>query len=156
MGLPDDAFEMTDSALKARQIQTRVFDSADGKMILSASASVLQDLGFNLDETDRELGLLVASKHRDATEAGQVAFMLVVAVFTGIELPYDDTQKIQVSLVTYPAGERGDRTAVRAVFGRAIRNTCDVVRFEILEEPQIYQGFYGKLSQSVFLEAHQI
>jgi hypothetical protein len=147
---------MTDSALKARQIQTRVFDTSDGRMILSASASVLQDLGFNLDETDRKLGLVVASKQRDATEAGQVALMLVVACFTGLELPYDDTQKIQVSLVTYPVGERGDRTVVRAVFGRAIRNTCNDVRYEILEKPQIYQEFYGKLSKSVFLEAHQI
>ncbi len=65
--IPKEALQLTQESLAQRQAQTRRFDTSDETMLLSASAAVLQDLGFNLDESETKLGLVVASKDRDAT-----------------------------------------------------------------------------------------
>ncbi|MCH8926584.1 MAG: hypothetical protein IH924_10715, partial [Proteobacteria bacterium] len=77
--IPKEALQLTQESLAQRQAQTRRFDTTDEAMLLSASAAVLQDLGFNLDESETKLGLVVASKNRDATEAGQVIGAILIA-----------------------------------------------------------------------------
>jgi hypothetical protein len=126
-------------------------------MLLSASAAVLQDLGFNLDDSETKLGLVVASKDRDATEAGQIVGAVLAAVLLGVVVPIDEKQKIRASLVTKPFGDSGDTTAVRVTFQRVVWNTEGrVSKSEALEDPELYREFFSKLSKSVFLEAHEI
>lgn len=156
-GIPKDALSMNKATLEDRQLQTRLFGTSDEEKILSASASLLQDLGFNLDESETDLGLLVASKDRDATDAGQVVLMLAVAAMGGGTMPIDDVQKIRASVVTSPSGETGERIAVRVTFQRIVWNTYGrVSRLEKLNDPKMYQEFFDKLSKAVFLEAHGI
>ena len=69
--------------------------------LLSAAAGVLQDLGFNIDESETKLGVIVASKDRSAVTATQVAGAVAMALL-GAYMPVDKTQKIRVSLVTRP------------------------------------------------------
>lgn len=155
--IPKDALQLSPESLAQRQAQTRHFNTTDEAMLLSASAAVLQDLGFNLDESETKLGLIVASKDRDATEAGQVAGAVLIAVLFGVSVPIDQRQKIRASLVTRPFGESGDKTAVRVTFQRIVRNTAgQVSKSEALTGPELYQEFFSKLSKSVFLEAHEI
>jgi hypothetical protein len=98
----------------------------------------------------------VASKDRDATEAGQVAAAIAVAVLTGAYMPTDKNQKIRASLVTKPVGDEKS-TNVRVTFQRTIWNTQgNVTRIEGLKDPELYQEFFNKLSQSVFLQANEI
>ncbi len=155
-GIPKDALNMNKATLEDRRLQTRLFDTSDEGKILSVSASLLQDLGFNLDESETGLGLLVSSKDRDATEAGQVFLAFLVAL-GGSNMPIDAQQKIRVSVVTSPAGENGERIAVRVTFQRIIWNTYgQVSKREKLNDPKMYQEFFEKLSKAVFLEAHGI
>ncbi len=155
--IPKDALQLSPESLAQRQAQTRRFDTADEAMLLSASAAVLQDLGFNLDESETELGLVVASKDRDATEAGQIIGAVLIAVLTGVSVPVDQRQKIRASLITRPFGESEDKTAVRVTFQRVVWNTSgNVSKSEAMTDPEIYQEFFSKLSKSVFLEAHEI
>lgn len=147
--------------LGQRQMQTRRFDTTDERSILAASAGVLQDLGFTTEETNLKAGLIVASKDRDAVEAGQVAgqvfFALLVSAMGGRADPvWDANQKIRISIVTQPAADRNG-IIVRATFQRVIWNTKNQIsRVETIDKPEIHQQFFDKLSQSVFLEAHQI
>ena len=61
-------------------------------------------MGFNLDESNMPLGVIVASKSRDATEAGQIAgAMFMTFMFGANAASYDKVQKIRASLVTKPA-----------------------------------------------------
>jgi hypothetical protein len=53
--------ELPPESLADRQMQTRRFEGVAEADLLSACAAVLQDLGFNLDESEAELGLIVAS-----------------------------------------------------------------------------------------------
>ena len=155
--IPKEALQLSPEIFAQRQAQTRRFDTADETLLLSASAAVLQDLGFNLDESETKLGLVVASKDRDATEAGQVIGAIFMAALLGVYVPTDQRQKIRASLVTRPFGESGDKTAVRVTFQRVVWNTAgQVSKTEALSEPELYQVFFSKLSKSVFLEAHEI
>ena len=54
--LPDDAFRLNESALELRELQTREYDGVSDIQILSASSGVLQDLGYAIDEIEKELG----------------------------------------------------------------------------------------------------
>ena len=155
------ALTLSEKSLSDRQIQSRRFDTKNEKMILAASAGVLQDLGFNIDESSIATGLIVASKDRDAVEAGQVAgqvFMatLIAALGGQADPTWEKNQKIRISIVSTPSLD-GTSVIVRATFQRLIWNTKNVIsRVEPINDPKIYQEFFDKLSQSVFLEAHQI
>ena len=159
--IPKEALQLSPQSLKNRQLQTRHFDT-DEKTLLSASAAVLQDLGFTIDESETDLGLIACSKTREAISAGQIAGAVVVAILTGAVTPVDKTQLIRASLVTRPitidnTDKSKCRTAVRVTFQRVITNTENrVTRRECIIDPKIYQEFFEMLSQSVFLEAHEI
>ncbi len=145
---------MNPQTVEDRQLQTRRFDTMNEAEILSASAALLQDLGFGIDESETKLGLIAASKERDATDAGQVIGSAVMAALFGVATPVDDYQKIRVSVVTRPVG---GKVNVRVTFQRAVWNTDGrLSQLERLDEPEMYEGFFEKLSKAVFLEAHEI
>jgi hypothetical protein len=155
--IPKDALKFTPETLKQRQIQTRYFDTSDEPKILSACAALLQDLGFNLDESETHLGVIVASKKRSAENAGQIVGAVFLAVLTGAYMPVDKDQLMRACVVTKPAGEEGKRISVRVTFQRLIWNTQgQCTKRECLREPKMYQDFFEKLSKSVFLEAQEI
>jgi len=160
--IPPQALQLSEQSLKYRQIQTRYFDAPES-MVLSASAAVLQDLGYNIDESTTSLGVIVCSKQRDAHEAGQVVASVVMAALFGVATPVDKDQLIRVSLVTNPvyineeAKDNKYRTAVRVTFQRIITNTQgQISRREGIMIEDIYKEFFDKLAQSLFLEAHEI
>lgn len=155
--IPKEALQLSSESLKTRQLQTRRFDTKEEATLLSASAQVLQDLGFNLDESETKLGVIVASKDRDATEAGQIVGAVLIAVIFGVSVPVDKLQKIRVSLVTRPMKSETGGMAVRITFQRLIWNDRgQISRLETLDDAKIYQEFFEKLSKAVFLEAHEI
>jgi len=153
--VPKEALELTQESLQQRQSQTRRFETKDETKLLTAGAQVLQDLGFTLEESEAGLGVVVGSKNRDATEAGQVALAIFVALAGGGAMPIDKDQKIRVSLITRPINKK--ETAARVTFQRVVWNTQGrVTTSEPLDEPKLYQEFFDKLSQSVFLTANEI
>jgi hypothetical protein len=155
------AFQLSKESLKNRQLQTRYFNT-DEKTLLSASAAVLQDLGFNINESETDLGVIVCSKQRDATTRSQLVAAIVLAMFTGVVMPTDTEQSIRASLITRPMEvNKKDpskcRTSVRITFQRIVKNDYQqITRREQVNEVKIYQEFFDKLSHSLFLEAHKI
>jgi len=155
--VPKDALRLSPETLEQRRMQTRRFDGVSETDILSASAGVLQDLGFNLDESETELGVLVSSKRRSARIPAQVATAILLDII-GFEMEIDEKQKIRASLVTRPVDETSsDNFYVRITFQRVVWDSGnEISRIERIESPELYQGFFDKLSKSVFLEAHKI
>ena len=155
--IPKDALSMNKATLENRQMQTRAFDTTDEATILSSCAAVLQDLGFNLEESETELGLIVASKDRDATDAGQVTAAVAMTVLFGTQCRFDKSQKIRASIVTSPKAQDESKISVRVTFQRRVwDNYGQIAKLEFLNEQEMYQGFFDKLSKSVFLEAQGI
>lgn len=156
-GIPPEALALSQVTVEKRQLQTRYFETEDEAKILSASVGVLQDLGFTLEESETDLGVLLGSKDRDAVESGQVAASILLGILVGAYVPYDKNQKIRVSVITRPLDDGRGRTAVRVTFQRLVWNTQgQISKIESLNEPELYQGFFEKLSQSVFLDANEI
>lgn len=154
--VPKEALELSPESLRLRQLQTRRFDSKDEKALLAAGAGVLQDFGFTLDESEPELGVIVASKDRSAVEPGQVMAAIFMALL-GAPMPIDKNQKIRASLVTRPAGEGEESSLVRVTFQRIVWNTEGrITKTEPLDDPDFYQEFFTRLSKAVFLDAHEL
>jgi hypothetical protein len=179
--IPPEALQMQPDTLANRQQQSRKFDIKTEKDLLSASASVLQDMGFNLDESQTSLGVIVASKSRSATDGGQIAGAIVMGfLFGAAAMSYDKNQKIRASLVTKPAVtnnpikvelspkdgknikfdqqvEASSGFVVRVTFQRLVWNQNGVMtKIEGINDPAIYTEFYDKLSKSVFLQAQNV
>lgn len=153
VNVPREALTPGPESLALRQLQTRRFDTLDEASLLAASTALLQDLGFNIDAAQSRLGLIVASKERDATETAQTLASLVAAVF-GVNAPPDYRQTIRVCLVTRPAA---GSTALRVTFQRAIWDAQNRLTLqEAVTDDEIYQTFFAKLSKAVFLEAHSL
>jgi len=155
--IPKEALELSPQSLEMRQLQTRYFDTTDEQTILVSSAGLLQDLGFNIDESETELGFILGTKDRDAKDAGQIVGAVLLAVLTGTYVPTDDHQKMRACVITHPAGENKERIAARVTFQRIVWNTQGKISTrECITDPEIYQEFFSKLSKAVFLEANDI
>ncbi len=163
---PIDLFVSTPQLLKQRQLETRRYDEIMDIELIPACANVLQDLGFNLENSETKLGVITASKERDASNAGAIAGAVLVAVITGLAgapviIPTSKDQTIRVSLVVRPVlDSNGEKLAyshfVRINFQRIVRRTNNSIHYETLTDPELYINFYEKVSKSVFIEAQKI
>lgn len=159
--VPENTFSVTSAQLEQRQLSTRRFEGISETDILIASSNVLQDLGFNLENSETKVGLLTARKDRDATNAGEVAVAVFVALLGGGAMAISKDQTIRVSLVVRPELYEGgvlaeDKHLVRVTFQRVIRRTDGSAFAETLDDPELYTEFFDNLSKSVFLEAQKI
>jgi hypothetical protein len=177
--------ELSPDSLKLRQLQTRRIEGIEENALLAASAGVLQDLGFNIDESETRLGVIVASKDRSALDLGDAAEDLLVdslveaaldAMFSalfgdhfddgddedGEDIVYDVTQKIRISVVTRPALDssgqrRQDAQVIRITIQRLVWDSeGELSHTESIEDPKVYQKFFDRLSKSIFLELQAI
>lgn len=161
--MPKGFLKSPEDALEKRQLQMRQYDTNKEEEILAATAGVLQDLGFTLDESETPLGLVVASKKCDAKDAGQITgafFVTLLCALGGSSSNalalVDAVQVVKASVIVRP-GLEGAKTTTRVTFQRIVWNASNQInRIETLKDPQIYQDFYEKLSKAIFLEAQKI
>ena len=166
-------FELTPESAAHKAAQTRWFETPDELELLSASAAVLQDLGFQVSESERRVGFLRGTKERSAREYGQEIRRVVIFLLTSVAgsdggylMPVDLHQQINAALVTRPAEEGSRRHEVRIQFYRLVwkgegESGNRVIppgeqRMEMIRDPVIYQQFFARLAKAVFLDAHEI
>lgn len=222
--VPPEALVLPPESLANRQLQTRQFQTGNEDAVLVAANAVLQDLGFNFDETSVELGVVVGSKTRDATNAGQLFFLALLGglannpsaanaadatqivkvslvvrgldqegevntdlspesmaevrekVFTALygglveKFPKDTCERIAMAMAEDTADRLANdldtlltvkdapgTTAVRVTFQQVFFNQIGQVNSQKqIEDIEIYEEFFEKLSKSLFLEANQI
>ncbi|MBH0181437.1 MAG: hypothetical protein HP490_07130 [Nitrospira sp.] len=161
---PEELFQLTPESAAHRAMQTRIFETKDETELLSASAAVLQDLGFQVEESVREVGFLRAAKERSAREYGQYIrrfFVLVLSMGKMLE-PVDVHQKISAALIARPINPEATRQEVRITFYRVVWKGDGQFdrqyippgqqKMEMLRNALLYQQFFAKLSKAVFLE----
>ena len=162
--LPEDAFRLNESALELREIQSRTYEDVTEIEILSASSAVLQDLGYAIDEVEKDLGVLSASKRASAKDdleiAGKIALDVLDCLVTfmiGCEddayQSSKDVQDIRMTLVVLPDLNKERTHRVRVTMQRIVwAKSGDLYQQETIVDPLVYQAFFDKLSKSVFLE----
>ena len=153
--IPKGFLKPNEASLEKRQLQMRQYETTDEEQILTAVAGVLQDLGFNLDDSETKLGFVAASKKADATNTGQV-FLLAFLGGANAVANADSSQVVKASVITKPSID-GKKTAVRVTFQRIVWNmNGQINRVESINDAEIYQKFYDSLSKAIFLEAQKI
>lgn len=154
--IPKEALQLTPQSIEDRKLQSRRFDTKDMTQILTSSVGVVQDLGFTLEESESDLGVVVGTKDRSATDAGQVTMAIAIALLGGGSVPIDHVQKMRVSMVAFPAND-GKETVVRVTFQRLVwDNRGNLSKLEGIKDPEVYKEFFSKLSKSMFLEANEV
>lgn len=171
MPKPESFFQLEASSARYKALQSRVVEASKDQELLSASAAVLQDLGFQIEESIVDAGMLRAVKERSAREYSQEIgrfFIFVLGVFaqTAIIIPVDLHQQIAATLVMHPIENSTSRFNVRIMFYRKLWKgdgssggqsiPPGTQTMEMINDPEIYRHFFAKLSKSVFLEIHQI
>jgi hypothetical protein len=153
----EDVLKLEAESMAQRQLQTRKYSTTAEDKIINACINVLQDSGFTVENTDAKLGTILASKQREAVESGQVAGALIIAVIFGVTIPIDKNQSMFASIVVSPAASEKNASLVRITFSRLVWNDRGAVsKAERLEDPEVYQTFFTKLSKGLFLEAQSI
>jgi len=171
MATPESFFELTPDSARHKALQTRLFETSDEKELLSASAAVLQDLGFQVEESEMGAGVLRAAKERSGRQVGQEilqGFIFLIGLLgrKAIIIPVDLHQQIGATLVTHRNENDTHRFMVRILFYRKVwkGDGNDGDRYippgeqhmEVIDDEQIYQQFFARLSKGLFLEAQQI
>ena len=152
-----DVLKLEPESMAQRQLQTRKYNTTAEDKIITTCVNVLQDTGFAIENTDAKLGTILASKQREAVESGQVAGAIIIAVIFGVAVPIDKNQTMYASIVVSPAASEKKASLVRITFSRLVWNDRGVVsKAERLEDPEVYQTFFTKLSKGLFLEAQNI
>ena len=174
---PTELLQLSPDAPANKAMQTRMFETSGETELLSASAAVLQDLGFQISESVREVGFLRATKERSAREYGQeITRFLVLLLSTAASafggsnsatlIPVDLHQQINASLIARPLDATGSRHEVRILFYRLVwkgdgQSGDRYVepgnqQMQMIRDAGIYQQFFARLSKAVFLEAQKI
>ena len=159
---PANLFLVSQEQIAQRQAESRRYEGISETDLLAACAGVFQDLGYNLDNSETKLGVITASKQRDATSGTQIALSIALSALMKSGPPtYDTKQNIRGSLVARPvfdsAGKRLPRThIVRVTFQRVVTRSDGSTRSETLTDPILYRDFHDRLSKSVFIEAQKL
>lgn len=164
--MPRDVFRLPESSMAVRSMQTRVYTASDDTAVMSASAAVLQDMGYAIDEVEHVLGVISASKRADASNQMQAfgsltldsmkcAFSFFLACdgknYGGI----DDVQDIRLTLISMP--QQGDDVAVRITIQKMIYDKRGRLSAQAtVMDPDVYEAMFAKLSKAVFLEVEGI
>jgi hypothetical protein len=160
---PKGFLKLPEGYLEKRQLQIRQYDTTGQDEIITAVAGVLQDLGFNLDDSETKVGLVVASKKADASDGGQKAAAFLIDLLCAVGGTYsnasanvDAVQHVKASVIVKPSFE-GNKSVVRVTFQRIVWNVSNQInKVESICDPEIYQKFFDSLSKAIFLEAHEI
>lgn len=154
-----DIFTLSPDYLQQRQIESRVFTTDNEELILLSSVEVLQDIGYIFTESSHELGILTATCNRKADNAEAKEALATIVTVLGVlcgsnqQLPYEHEQCILVSVVTRKVK---NGTLVRTTFARKVFRTDGTFYIQRIVDPEIYEGFYKRLSQSIFLTENAI
>jgi len=170
--VPQIAPPAVDSVEK-RQMQTRIFDTPDEKMLLSASATALQGLGFTLKEDHPDLGFLTGTESKMSQSSKNAVGAMVAAEVLKNFGPFGALAAVSLAigsratgiaggettralLVITPVGD-GRRLMVRLTLLQVLTNGDGTIAMaNVLATPKDYQEFFDKLAQATTLEAHAL
>jgi hypothetical protein len=145
------------SPLEVRQAQTRVFETADSRLVVKASINALQDAGYVIRQADAELGLVaaVAEWKSRSPVPGLKTLKWAAAPFTwgaSLLVPSGRTEFASVEANVNVTAE-GSRTRVRiSLVSRVIDADGRVRSVSAVADPLAYQGLLAALDKAVYLE----
>ena len=148
----DQILMSEDSQVKMRALQTRVYDTTDKRKTMQAVIYTMQDLFFDIDVLDEELGVLSGKKlfNTNGVWENHPSYY---------NYKTDSLMIFQRNYRTYgPFQYRNDLTRITVTI-RPKGKTRLMVRASIqykiraVEDSELYQKFFKTLGQSMFISA---
>lgn len=148
----DQVLRSEESQVKVRNAQSRVFDTHDRETMLQAVIATYQDLGFQIEVLDPELGIVSGKKYLSAerpSAGGLPSYLLYdeesLVVFNRVYRSWGPFQARAdlVRLTTTIRERNAEQLIVRAAAQYFLR---------AVEEPDAYQRFYAALQAALFAE----
>jgi hypothetical protein len=133
--------------LEARELQNRVYDTANTGTVLKAMMNVLQDDGYSIKNLDFNAGFFNAVKERTRDEEWRT-----------IIRTFKDDYEATVNVTKF-----GEKTKVRITFnyrfsavgGVPVEHRHEYINTEIYD-PQFYQDFFNKVDKAIFIENQKL
>ncbi len=152
-----------------RQLQTRQYASGNEERVLIAATALLQDMGFQIEEGNSHLGMVLGSKMRDANSLtpeqralAAVAFVgLLAGVYTAplapllLEKIQDKPVRIEAAIITRKVGAEGSRVEVRIIIRETGFKDGRPGPPAVIRDAPIYHEVFDRLSKALFLEARE-
>jgi len=139
------------SQLKVRAAQTRVFDTSDRRRMFEAIISTMQDLDFNVEVLDEELGIISGKKFIEieqpyGTDPSYLLYRPDALLLLTRNFHTWGPFHHRSNLVRFTATirSRGDSQLI-------VRASAQFY-LQAVEEPGPYQQFFRALEQTVFLQ----
>lgn len=165
-GIPEEAYRLPPSSPGVREAQTRTFEVPDEASILQVAVALMQDMEYNFDTIEYELGILSGSKVVDADSLAQQTGLIIadivlvtLSVVTGTSLGggayagADDEISLRITLVVLPSLENeGQYTARITIQSELIDKMGRVKKVRMIENPVVFQEIFENLSKALFLE----
>ena len=140
------------SQVKLRSVQTRMFETTDKIKIMKTTVATMQDLFFDIDVLDEDLGLVSGKKmfnkgNRWADNPTYYSYETDALIIFNTNYrtwgPFHYRRDLARMTVTIRPKEK-TRSSVRVS-----------VQYDLkaVEDPEIYQQFFKSLEQSLFLSA---
>lgn len=137
--------------LEIRELQTRMYDTQNFKLVMKSVLNVLQDENFIVKNVALDLGFLTATKEIDV-EDPNAAFWA--------KFQRTDTarwRKNEVIDATVNVTEFGNQMRVRANFqSKVMDNKGAVVSVNQMVEDEFYQDFFSKVDKGIFIQQQNI
>ncbi len=143
------------SQLKIRAAQTRAFDTTDRRRMFEAIISTMQDLDFNVEVLDEELGIIsgkkfVESEQSYGTDPSYLLYrpdtlLLLTRNFRTWGPFHHRSNLVRFTATIRPRGESQLIVRASAQF-----------YLQAVEEPGPYQQFFRALEQAVFLQGQSV
>lgn len=131
-GTATDALVGASGSVEKRQIESRIFEVSDDKLLIRTIVATLQDFGFEIRESNLAAGLVSGSKSQ---KDGR---------FYGIN------SDVRVTIATTQVINR--TSTVRANFQKIIpSHDPRLYRTEPILDATLYQNFFNSVEQSLFL-----
>ncbi len=159
--IPKDALRLPESTLEIRSIQTRTFEAPSETAILAATIATLQDMEYNIDQIEKPLGVITASKVSDADSAGEKTGLFILDLFcmtTGnggcdAMSSAKDEQHITLTMVVLPSLARSGEYVTRITIQRVIFDKAERIKvLERIDDAETYQQIFENLSKAIFIQ----
>ncbi len=137
--------------LQIREIQTRTYTTTNTKMVMKAVLNALQDMGFTVTNAQENLGLIEAVENKNVENTAAAVFTQMVA---GYHARY---AKDAITNATANISLYGKVTKVRVSFAvKILDNKGGIVRISHIIGAKIYQKFFTKVQQSIYLQSQKV
>lgn len=149
-----DNLRIAIAPIGAREVQTRTFEDVTPTNAMKAAIDMLQDGGFTIERTDRELGLAVGRRAVvRRPSAGKRALKYVGAAFSygliGL-IPLNQTDEIEASVNITAIDEKSVRVRI-ALQRRFLDKNGKPKKTETIADGEAYRDMFEIFGRSLFI-----